>query len=44
MNTCNLIEDSIKKYYISDIDDLIEQFNKEYIYYSVFIDTTKIIY
>ena len=43
MNTCNLnlIDGSIKKYYINDIDDLINQLNKEYIYYSVFIDTTK---
>ena len=36
MNTCNLnlIEDIIKKYNINDIDDLIDQLNKEYIYYS----------
>ena len=35
MNTCNLnlIDGSIKKYYINDIDDLINQLNKEYIYY-----------
>jgi hypothetical protein len=43
MNTLNLIDGSIKKYYINDIDDLIDQLNKKYIYYSVFIDTTMII-